>query len=108
MPQTLPRMVEADFPDDIPGKIRFRPGGDITIYVGKQFYRDIRGTQAILAHEVCHYILESSNFRKSNPYWNERYTDLCMFVCGFGDIYLADTKGIPSLKDIWSVIVWAI
>jgi len=56
------------------------------------FFEDQLAAQAILAHEVCHYILNNSGIRKSDTEQNERYTDLCMFVCGFGQIFLAGYK----------------
>ncbi|MEQ8996986.1 MAG: hypothetical protein RID53_10860 [Coleofasciculus sp. B1-GNL1-01] len=66
--------------------------GWVTIKVGSQFFANRLAAQAILAHEVCHYILENSGIRKNDFTLNERYTDLCMFVCGFGQIFLAGYK----------------
>jgi hypothetical protein len=62
------------------------------IKVGTQFFADGLAARAILAHEVCHYILGNSGIRKSDFTLNERYTDLCMFVCGFGRVFLAGYK----------------
>jgi hypothetical protein len=74
------------------GQFEVDDEGWVTLKVGLQFFEDKLAAQAILAHEVCHYILENSGIRKSDRELNERYTDLCMFVCGFGSIFLAGYK----------------
>ena len=65
----------------------------VSIKLNRKFSQDRLGTRAILAHEICHYILENSGIRKKSYQLNERYTDLCMFVCGFSDIFLTGYKG---------------
>lgn len=70
--------------------------GWVTIRVRSDFFEDQLTGQAILAHETCHYILENFGIRKSDFKENERYTDLCMFVCGFGQIFMAGYKRLPS------------
>jgi hypothetical protein len=64
----------------------------VTIKVSPDFFDDGLAAQAILAHEVCHYILENSGIRQRDFELNERYTDLCLFICGFGQIFLAGYK----------------
>lgn len=73
--------------------------GWVTLKVNSSFFNDPLAAQAILAHEVCHYILENSGLRKSDRELNERYTDLCMFVCGFGPVFLAGYKREVATKD---------
>lgn len=73
--------------------------GWVTIKVSPDFFQDKLAAQAIFAHEVCHYILSNSGIRKSNFELNERYTDLCMFVCGFGEIFLAGYKRQAAQND---------
>jgi hypothetical protein len=60
-----------------------------SIAVSREFLADRDATLLILAHEACHHILLQSgvSYRyKTDPTLNERVTDLCMFVCGFGEI----------------------
>jgi hypothetical protein len=66
--------------------------GWVTIKVSEKFLQDTLAAQAILAHEVCHYVLENSGIRKNDFLLNERYTDMCMFVCGFGHIFTSGYK----------------
>ncbi|CAN5261430.1 hypothetical protein BH20ACI2_BH20ACI2_25070 [soil metagenome] len=49
---------------------------------------DQKAVRAVLAHEVCHYVLNCSGMREEDTESNEKLTDLCMFVLGLGNIYL--------------------
>ena len=71
-------------------------GGWVTIKLSPKFFGDREAAQAILAHEACHYIMNNSNFRKRDVVLNERYTDICMFVCGFGKLFLDGYQKSPS------------
>lgn len=96
VPQMLPPVTY--------GPIPFASGlccveyGQTSIRVSREFYGDKLATQAILAHEVCHYILNSNDLGLDRSALNdyERCTDLCMFVCGFGQIFLAGYKKLPE------------
>jgi len=81
------------------GMFKVDEEGWVTIELGANFFQDRLAAQAILAHEVCHYILENSGIRKSDVNLNERYTDLCMFVCGFGEIFLAGYRRDAAQQD---------
>jgi len=72
------------------------PDGWVTITVADQFLTNQRAVRAILAHEACHYLLGSAEIKEGDRYQNERLTDLCMFVCGFGQVYLAGYKAGPG------------
>ena len=74
------------------GRFEVDEEGWVTIKLSQNFFQDRLAARAIIAHEVCHYILENSGIRHSNFELNERYTDLCMFICGFGEIFLAGYK----------------
>jgi hypothetical protein len=91
VPYMVPRMLVEPIPFAA-GKFEVDEEGWVTIKVGLEFLEDKLAAQAILAHEVCHYILDNSGIRKSDTELNERYTDLCMFVCGFGQTFLAGYK----------------
>jgi hypothetical protein len=66
--------------------------GWVTLKVGPNFIWDRAAAVAILAHETCHYILENSGIRESDYLRTERLTDICMFVCGFGGVFLDGYK----------------
>ncbi len=91
VPYMVPRVLVEPIPFAA-GQFEVDEEGWVTIKVGSDFFEDKLAAQAILAHEVCHYILGNSGIRKSDRELNERYTDLCMFVCGFGQIFLAGYK----------------
>jgi hypothetical protein len=91
VPYMVPRILVESLPFAA-GQFEVDGEGWVTLKVGLQFFEDQLAAQAILAHEVCHYILENSGIRKSDRELNERHTDLCMFVCGFGSIFLAGYK----------------
>ncbi|WP_155523753.1 hypothetical protein [Nodosilinea nodulosa] len=74
------------------GMFEVDEAGWVTIKLSSDFFKDRLAAHSILAHEVCHYILNNHGFRKSDILLNERYTDLCMFICGFGQIFLAGYK----------------
>ena len=60
-----------------------------SIAVSTEFLGNIDATFLILGHEACHHILLQSGISyefKNDVTLNERYTDLTMFVCGFGEI----------------------
>jgi len=76
----------------------FKEEGDgwVSIAVASQFLTQPHTVRAILAHEACHYMLESAEVRKVDRRQNERLTDCCMFVCGLGKVYLAGYRTAPS------------
>lgn len=63
--------------------------GFVSLEVGTRFFEDVPAACAILAHEVCHYVLEQAGVRGPNRLATERLTDLCMFILGFGPLFLA-------------------
>ncbi len=95
VPQMVPRIVIESTPFAA-GRFEVDEEGWVTIKVSSDFFDDRLAAQAILVHEVCHYILENSGIRQDDFALNERYTDLCMFTCGFGQIFLAGYKREPA------------
>jgi hypothetical protein len=91
VPYMVPRVLVEPIPFAA-GQFEVDEEGWVTIKVGSDFFEDKLAAQAILAHEVCQNSLGNSGIRKSDRELNERYTDLCMFVCGFGQIFLAGYK----------------
>jgi hypothetical protein len=78
------------------GQFREEPDGWVTITVADQFLTNPPAVRAILAHEACHYLLASAEIQEADRYQNERLTDLCMFICGLGKVYLAGYKTRPG------------
>jgi hypothetical protein len=74
------------------GQFEIDEDGWVIITVSPKFFDDKLAAQAILSHEVCHYILANSGIHHDNLELNERYTDLCMFACGFGEVFLSGYK----------------
>jgi hypothetical protein len=70
------------------GQFREEAAGWVAITVADRFLTNQQAVRAILAHEACHYILESAEIREADRDQNERLTDLCVFVCGLGELYL--------------------
>ena len=93
--QMVPRTVIESTPFAA-GMFEVDEEGWVTIKVSSNFFDDRLAAQAILAHEACHYILENSGIRQDDSALNERYTDLCMFICGFGQFFLAGYKREPA------------
>ena len=91
VPQMTPRTIVESTPLAA-GLFEVDEEGWVTIKVSPDFWDDRSAAQAILAHEVCHYLLENAGIRYADVATNERYTDLCMFICGFGSLFLAGYK----------------
>jgi hypothetical protein len=66
--------------------------GWVVVKLATHLLTDRRAVTAILAHELCHYILENSGIRESDVSENERLTDVCMFVCGLGLLFIEGYK----------------
>ena len=66
--------------------------GWVSVKLANNLLIDRKAVRAILAHEACHYILANSGIRESDFTENERLTDLCMFVCGLGELFLEGYK----------------
>jgi hypothetical protein len=80
------------------GQFSEEAAGWVTIAVAERFLTNQQAVRAILAHEACHYILESAEIREADRDQNERLTDLCVFVCGLGKLYLEGyrTRAAPT------------
>ena len=72
--------------------------GWVKISVGTEFFLNLSAAQAILCHELCHYVLEANGIRESTTLANERLTDVAMFVFGLGDIFLAGYQARPGIE----------
>jgi hypothetical protein len=92
IPHMVPRVVMESIAVGVGGQFQVDEEGWVTITVSPQFYHDKSAAHAVLAHEVCHYILDNSGIGRQEVAMNERLTDLCMFVCGFGRVFLAGYK----------------
>ena len=84
------------------GQFRTDSEGYPLIDVGSQFVGHHPAVLAILAHEACHHILELSGIRRENTEENERFTDLAIFVCGFGAILLNGYSLVRKVDAGWA------
>ena len=97
VPFKVPLIVwSALLSESIAGGFAVEGDGWVRIEIHSRWRRNTRVVRAILAHEVCHYILANSGLRLKDTLENERVTDLCMFVCGFGSLFLAGYKSVPN------------
>lgn len=92
VPLLTPKVENSSTQDQTAGCFQVDEHGYASIKVDQQFMDDRSSTLAILSHEICHYILENSGIRKANTYENEIQTDICMFVIGFGELFLRGYK----------------
>lgn len=89
---TLP--VPIKIPEIGRGKLKDAGGtfgsrdGWAVMTLSEDLVADQKAVRAVLAHEVCHYVLNCSGLREEDTESNEKLTDLCMFVLGLGNIYL--------------------
>jgi hypothetical protein len=91
VPHYIPRTISTSM-SMAAGQFEVDEKGWVTIRVSPDFCHDRLAAQAILAHEACHYILGQSGIWHRDTQLNERYTDLCMFICGFGQVFLKGYK----------------
>lgn len=66
--------------------------GFVSIALSEELLTNSKALRSILAHEVCHYVLNNSGIRESDTENNEKLTDLCMFVSGLGEIFVDGYK----------------
>ena len=69
--------------------------GWVKIAISPDFFRDDAAGNAILCHEMCHYVLFANGIRQSPTLENERLTDTAMFVFGLGEIFLSGYQRSP-------------
>ncbi|NJM95861.1 MAG: hypothetical protein HC800_00390 [Phormidesmis sp. RL_2_1] len=53
------------------------------------------GAQALLSRALCQQILQNSGLNQQDVTLNERDTDICLFVCGFGRVFLKGYQKLP-------------
>jgi hypothetical protein len=99
VPYKVPRIAVEQIADAA-GYFQVDDEGWVTISVSPKFAGEHQTACSILAHEVCHYILGNSGIWQANVQLNERYTDLCMFVLGFGEVFLAGYRP-EEFQQVW-------
>jgi hypothetical protein len=86
IPYHIPRLSVTSCSRDTAGQFVVDEGWT-SIEIARDFIDTPRAVWLIMAHEVCHHILEQSGLaNRNNRLANERQTDLLMFVCGFGQL----------------------
>jgi hypothetical protein len=96
VPFRKPRVeFTSNLPENEPGHIEF--GWDETIIrIHPDYIDNPFALASILCHELAHFILDHNGLRKSNRNENEKLTDLFVFKCGQGLIYLQGIVDITS------------
>ncbi len=96
VPFRKPRVIfTTELPDEEPGNIEF--GWDETIIrIHPKYVDNPFALASILCHELAHFILDQNGFRKSDKKENEKLTDLFVFKCGQGLIYLQGIVDVTS------------
>ena len=90
VPLRVPR-IETGSLIDAGGQFKTSDGW-VSVKLANHLLIDRKAVRAVLAHEACHYILSNSGIKESDFAENERLTDLCMFVCGLGRLFLEGYK----------------
>ena len=75
--------------------------GYVHIDLSTSILSDPAATLSVLCHEACHHILDISGQNTRNRDIDEPATDLSIFVCGFGDVFLAGQSGLQLASDGW-------
>jgi hypothetical protein len=94
VPMMVPRIVTEQL-CNAAGKF-VEEDGWVKIAVGTSFFANRPAAQAILCHELCHYVLEANGIREQPTLENERMTDAAIFVFGMGDLFLAGYQTSPN------------
>ena len=93
IPFHIPRLVFKGQKKDSGGTFEVDGAGYVTISIDIALQSNYKTALAVLAHELCHYILGSNGIKKEDRLANEQLTDVCMFVLGFGDVFLKGHRG---------------
>lgn len=96
IPYKTPRLVFKLQSKDSGGTFEVDEEGYVTITIDSALQNNHRAALAVLSHELCHYILGSNGIKRSARLANEQLTDVCMFVLGFGDIFLNGYQTAPN------------
>lgn len=96
VPFRKPRVeFTSKLPEDEPGHIEFGENETI-IRIHPNYVDNPFALASILCHELAHFILDHNGLRKSNRNENEKLTDLFVFKCGQGLIYLQGILDVTS------------
>lgn len=90
VPIRVPRVERTHLADEA-GQFVVKDGW-VSITLSEELIAQTKTVRAVLAHEVCHYVLNNSGIREDETENNEKLTDLCMFVCGLGEIFIEGYK----------------
>lgn len=100
VPFRKPRVIfTLNLPENEPGHIEFGEYETI-IRIHPDFLENPFALASILCHELAHFILDQNGLRKENKFDNEKLTDLFIFKCGQGLIYLQGILDVTSENEI--------
>ena len=78
------------------GSFNLQEEGFFHIDLDPQYAGNRAIAHAILAHEICHYVLAANGLHLRDSGENERLTEAMVFALGFGDIYMAGRSALRS------------
>jgi hypothetical protein len=87
--------------DETPGQYRVDQDGYVSIEISPALLRHSDSVLAVLAHEACHHILDLSGLNTHRPELDEPLTDLAMFICGFGKVFMNGKSYLSSINSQW-------
>ncbi len=87
--------------DETPGQYRVDEDGYVSIEISPALLRHPESVLAVLAHEACHHILDLSGLNTHRSEVDEPLTDLAMFICGFGKVFVDGKSYLSSIKNQW-------
>jgi len=103
IPYHVPLVSVTNCSDDAAGRFAVDEDGWTSIEISRDFLDTPRAVWLIMAHELCHHILEMAGLAgRHDRLANERQTDRLMFVCGFGQLA---KDGYESTRQVQSAYV---
>ncbi len=96
IPLKIPELIFKDVSNDSGGTFQVNEEGAVLITIKKSLCHDYKVALAVLSHELCHYILGSNLIKKDDTLLNEKMTDVCMFVLGFGELFMRGQQDIAG------------
>jgi hypothetical protein len=87
--------------DPAPGLYRVDQDGYVSIEISPALLKHPDSVLAVLAHEACHHILDLSGMNTRQPKIDEPLTDLAMFICGFGKVFMDGRSYLTSNDNRW-------
>jgi hypothetical protein len=87
--------------NEAPGLYRVDEEGYVSIEISPALLQHPDSVLAVLAHEACHHILDLSGMNTHQSEVDEPLTDLAMFICGFGQVFMNGRSYLAAADSQW-------